>query len=147
VMTPNPVVVSPDTTLGEFMDKIMLSQRHTTYPVVDDGKPVGLLPFRCVANVPRGEWDVRRVRDCLISLDEVPVLREGERPRPRTRGEAAPRGACPRLAVRSGLLVRLGVFASAACRSYRGRRGGPCGVSARAPAGTMIGLIEPLRSP
>jgi Zn-dependent protease/CBS domain-containing protein len=78
VMTPNPVVVSPDTTLGEFMDKIMLSQRHTTYPVVDDGKPVGLLPFRCVANVPRGEWDVRRVGDCLISLDKVPVLREGE---------------------------------------------------------------------
>jgi len=78
VMTPNPVVVSPDTTLGEFMDSIMVSQRHTTYPVVEDGKPVGLLPFRCVANVPRGEWDVRRVRDCLIPLDEVPVLREGE---------------------------------------------------------------------
>jgi Zn-dependent protease/CBS domain-containing protein len=78
VMTPNPVVVSPDTTLGEFMDKIVLSQRHTTYPVVDDDKPVGLLPFRCVASVPRGEWDVRRVRDCLISLDKVPVLGEVE---------------------------------------------------------------------
>jgi Zn-dependent protease len=50
VMTPNPVVVSPDTTLGEFMDNIMFSRRHTTYPVVADGKPVGLLPFRCVAN-------------------------------------------------------------------------------------------------
>jgi Zn-dependent protease/CBS domain-containing protein len=78
VMTPNPVVVSPDTTLGEFMDKIMLSQRHTTYPVVEDGKPVGLLPFRCVANVDRREWDVRRVRDCLIPLDHVPVLRVDE---------------------------------------------------------------------
>jgi Zn-dependent protease len=78
VMTPNPVVVSPDTTLGELMDKIMRSQRHTTYPVVENGKPVGLLPFRCVANVPRGEWDGRRVRDCLIPLDDVPVLREGE---------------------------------------------------------------------
>jgi predicted transcriptional regulator len=78
VMTPNPVVVTPDTTLGEFMDNVMISQRHTTYPVVEDGKPVGLLPFRCVANVPRGEWDVRRVRDCLISLDKVPVLREDE---------------------------------------------------------------------
>jgi Zn-dependent protease/CBS domain-containing protein len=78
VMTANPVVVSPDATLGEFMDKIMLSQRHTTYPVVENGKVVGLLPFRCVANVPRGEWDVRRVRDCLIPLRNVPVLREGE---------------------------------------------------------------------
>ena len=78
VMTPNPVVVSPDTTLGDFMDSIMLSQRHTTYPVVADGKPLGLLPFRCVASVPRTEWDERRVRDCLVSLDEVPVFREDE---------------------------------------------------------------------
>jgi Zn-dependent protease/CBS domain-containing protein len=78
VMTRNPVVVRPDATLGEFMDNVMISQRHTTYPVVDDGKPVGLLPFRCVANVPRGEWDTRRVRDCLVSLDAVPVLREDE---------------------------------------------------------------------
>jgi Zn-dependent protease/CBS domain-containing protein len=78
VMTPHPVVVGPDTTLGDFMDHIMLSQRHTTYPVVEDGKPIGLLPFRSVANVPRREWDVRRVRDCLIPLSEVPVLGEDE---------------------------------------------------------------------
>jgi hypothetical protein len=60
------------------MDNIMPSRRHTTYQVVTDGKPVGLLPFRCVANVPRSEWDVRRVRDCLIPLDKVPVLGENE---------------------------------------------------------------------
>jgi CBS domain len=70
--------VSPDTTLGECMDGVMLSQRHATYPVVEDGKPVGVLPFRCVAGVPRSEWDSRRVRDCLVPLNEVPVLREGE---------------------------------------------------------------------
>jgi Zn-dependent protease/CBS domain-containing protein len=78
VMTPNPVVVNADTTLGEFMDKVMISQRHTTYPVVEDGKAVGLLPFRRVADIPRREWDSRRVRDCLVSLDNVPVLRENE---------------------------------------------------------------------
>jgi Zn-dependent protease/CBS domain-containing protein len=78
VMTPHPVAVTPDTTLGEFMDNVAFSQRHTTYPVVEDGRPIGLLPFRCVANIPRGEWDVRRVRDCLVPLDQVPVLRENE---------------------------------------------------------------------
>jgi Zn-dependent protease/CBS domain-containing protein len=78
VMTRNPVVVRPDVTLGEFMDNIMFSERHTTYPVVADGRPVGLLPFRCVANVPRNEWDTRHVRDCQLGLDEVPVLREDE---------------------------------------------------------------------
>jgi len=78
VMTREPVVVGPDVTLSEFMDNIMFSKRHTTYPVVADGRPVGLLPFRCVANVPRNEWDTRRVRDCQLGLDEVPVLREDE---------------------------------------------------------------------
>jgi Zn-dependent protease/CBS domain-containing protein len=76
VMTPNPVVVGPDVTLGDFMDDIMAAQRHTTYPVVDGGKAVGLLPFRCIANVPRNEWDTRRVRDCLLELDKVPVLED-----------------------------------------------------------------------
>jgi Zn-dependent protease/CBS domain-containing protein len=78
VMTRNPVVVGPDVTLGEFMDNIMLSERHTTYPVVADGRLVGLLPFRCVSSVPRNEWDTRHVRDCQLGLDEVPVLREDE---------------------------------------------------------------------
>jgi CBS domain-containing protein len=53
-------------------------RRYTTYPVVENGRPVGLLPFRCVAQIPRTEWDVRTVRDCMLELDEVPILREDE---------------------------------------------------------------------
>ena len=46
--------------------------------MVDDGRAVGLLPFRCVAQVPRAEWDERRVRDCMLPLERVPVLGEDE---------------------------------------------------------------------
>ena len=74
VMNPQPVTASPDETLGRFMDEIVWMRRHTTYPVVEDGRAVGLLPFRCVAAVPRAEWDSRRVRDCMLGLDDVPVL-------------------------------------------------------------------------
>jgi CBS domain containing-hemolysin-like protein len=45
----------------------------------DGGSPVGLLAFASVAAVPRSEWDTRRVRDTMISLDEVPLLTEDER--------------------------------------------------------------------
>ena len=75
LMARAPVAVPPDLTLGEFMDGVVWTTRHTTYPVVDNGRPVGLLPFRRVAEVPRGEWDARHVRDCMITADEVPVLR------------------------------------------------------------------------
>lgn len=74
LMIRDPVTVDPDSTLGRFMDEVAWSRRHTTYPVVDDGRVVGLLPFRCVAEVPRAEWDARRVRDCMLPLERVPVL-------------------------------------------------------------------------
>jgi Zn-dependent protease/CBS domain-containing protein len=76
LMEPRPVAISPDLTLGQFMDETVWARRHSTYPVVDgEGRPVGLLPFRCVAQVPRTEWDVRRVRDCMLPVAEVPALR------------------------------------------------------------------------
>jgi predicted transcriptional regulator len=77
-MTRNPVSVPASYTLGRFMDEVAWSHRYTTYPVLDDGRVVGLLPFRRVAAVPRGDWDERRVRDCLLPLDEVPQLERDE---------------------------------------------------------------------
>jgi Zn-dependent protease len=76
LMVREPVTVDPDTTLGEFMDRVAWSRRYTAYPVVEDGRALGLLPFRRVAEVPRAEWDERRVRDCMLTLDRVPVLAE-----------------------------------------------------------------------
>jgi Zn-dependent protease/predicted transcriptional regulator len=74
LMSPTVVAVPPDVTLGRVVDEIVSPRRYTTYPVVEDGRVVGLLPFRCVAEVPRTEWDVRTVRDCMLGLDEVPIL-------------------------------------------------------------------------
>jgi Zn-dependent protease/CBS domain-containing protein len=59
VMVRNPATVREDMTLGRFMD---------------DGRAVGLLPFRGVAEVPRSEWDQRFVRDCMLRLDQVPIV-------------------------------------------------------------------------
>jgi Zn-dependent protease len=78
LMVREPVSVDPDLTLGRFMDEVVWSRRYTTYPVVENGRAVGLLPFRRVAEVPRAEWDRRTVRDCMLPLDEVPRLTGGE---------------------------------------------------------------------
>jgi len=61
------------------MDDVAWSQRFTTYPVLDGGRPVGLLAFASVAAVPRSEWDTRRVRDAMVPLDRVPLLTEDEK--------------------------------------------------------------------
>jgi Zn-dependent protease/CBS domain-containing protein len=78
LMVRDPVTVRPDMTLGEFMDEVVMARRYTTYPVIEDGRAVGLLPFRCVAEVPRAEWDERRVRDCMLGRDRVPTVHENE---------------------------------------------------------------------
>jgi Zn-dependent protease/CBS domain-containing protein len=74
LMVPDPVTATPDATLGEFVDDLVWNRRYTTYPVLEDGRVVGLLPFRCVAAVPRREWDERRVRECMLTPDRVPTL-------------------------------------------------------------------------
>ena len=74
LMRRDPVAVAPDLPLGRFVDEVVWSRRHTTYPVVENGAPVGLLPFRAVAEAPRGAWDETRVRDRMVPLAQVPVL-------------------------------------------------------------------------
>jgi Zn-dependent protease/predicted transcriptional regulator len=79
LMVDHPVTVDADSTIGRFMDDVASSHRFTTYPVLEGGRPVGLLAFASVAAVPRSEWDTRRVRDTMIPLDQVPLLTDDEK--------------------------------------------------------------------
>jgi Zn-dependent protease/CBS domain-containing protein len=74
----DPVTTQPDVTIGKFMDDIVWNTRHTTYPVTENGHALGLLPFRCVAQVPRSEWEQRTVRDCMVPADDVPMVSEND---------------------------------------------------------------------
>jgi Zn-dependent protease len=74
LMSSQTVNVPADLPLGRFVDDVVWPRRYTTYPVVENGRVIGLLPFRCVAQVPRTEWETRTVRDCMLGLDEVPLL-------------------------------------------------------------------------
>jgi Zn-dependent protease len=78
VMSPQPMTVDADLSLGTFIDDTARSPRHTTYPVLEEGRPIGLMPFRSVAGVPRDEWDTRRVRDAMIPHDAVLLLDDDE---------------------------------------------------------------------
>jgi len=74
LMTPEPVTVPADHTVGRFMDDVAWQRRHSTYPVLEDGRVVGLLDFSCVASIPRHDWDARSVRACMIALARIPQL-------------------------------------------------------------------------
>ena len=74
LMVREPVTVAPQLTLDRFMDETFLAHRHTAYPVLDGGRPVGLLSFRQVLDVPRDSWPQLRVADRMLPAEQVPVL-------------------------------------------------------------------------
>ncbi len=76
LMTPHPVTVRADATIGQFMDGVAWRSRYTTYPVVEgaDAHPVGLLTFRGVAESPRSDWDRRTVADHMIPVSDVATV-------------------------------------------------------------------------
>ncbi|HET8777741.1 MAG TPA: site-2 protease family protein [Candidatus Limnocylindria bacterium] len=78
LMIRDPVTVESRVTIGELVDQVVWRNRHTTYPVVDDGRAKGLLPFRRVAELPRSEWEERTVADCMVPLADVPTLSPDE---------------------------------------------------------------------
>ena len=73
VMTPNPQTVSPDDTL-EQAARIMRDQDTGAVPVVQDGRPIGILTDRdiVVRAVADGDTSTRAVRD-VVSRQLVSV--------------------------------------------------------------------------
>ncbi len=78
LMVSEPITVTADSTLAAFMDDVAFAHRFTTYPVLENGRVVGLLPFSCVARVPRSAWERTNVRDCMLPRANIPVVREDE---------------------------------------------------------------------
>jgi Zn-dependent protease/CBS domain-containing protein len=76
VIERDPICVLPTLTLSAFFDEIVWSQRHTTYPVFDGERVVGLLPFGRVAGVPRAKWDATRIEQAMVPLSDVVMLKE-----------------------------------------------------------------------
>lgn len=59
-----PAVLAPkDVSLQEMAHSYFLGGRHTRYPVVDDGKVVGLIDLSRVNEVPRDQWATTTVGD------------------------------------------------------------------------------------
>jgi Zn-dependent protease/CBS domain-containing protein len=79
-MVPAPVTVDAGVTLQHFVDDVFLHHRHTAYPVVEDGRPVGLITFRDAAAADRAGWSTatvgerrHRLRDVLVLEPEQPL--------------------------------------------------------------------------
>jgi Zn-dependent protease len=72
LMTRDPITFQATATLAALADEIGGTARHTTYPLVDrDGRVVGLLPLRALAEVPHAAWSRTTAEQAAIPVDRV----------------------------------------------------------------------------
>lgn len=74
VMVAEPVTVDAATDLEEFMEGCFFPHRHVSYPVLEGGRPIGLISFRSVLGVPREQWGAHPVRELMTPAAELPEM-------------------------------------------------------------------------
>ena len=74
LMTRNPIVATPDTTLTEFVNTIMLQNRTGFVPVVDRGVVLGHIDPGVLAGIDRENWASTKVGDVFVGLGETTTL-------------------------------------------------------------------------
>jgi Zn-dependent protease/CBS domain-containing protein len=79
VMTATPVVVDGNLTVEEFIARVALSQRFSTYPLVDhQGRLTGLVTLNRVRAVPPESRATTQLHDIACAPAEVPLTRPEE---------------------------------------------------------------------
>lgn len=72
IMTPNPVYVTPDMSIEEFLD-FMLKHKYFGYPVVENGKLVGCIG---IGNIHKKEGTVRDYMEKPVVVSEDTDIKE-----------------------------------------------------------------------
>ncbi|HEX9124266.1 MAG TPA: site-2 protease family protein [Actinomycetota bacterium] len=66
--------VPADITLQDAVDEHVLRRRQEVFPVSEDGRTVGALTVAAIRHVPRGDWERRTVRDCMVPMSGLGVV-------------------------------------------------------------------------
>jgi Zn-dependent protease/CBS domain-containing protein len=77
-MASDPITVPAGQTLAEFNQGVFTRSRHAAYPVVDEGRLVGLLGFRDLTRVSPARWGEERVDRHMRTFDRALVMAPGD---------------------------------------------------------------------
>jgi CBS domain-containing protein len=71
IMTRNVLTVPPDILVEQLIADYLLVHRHGGYPVVKNGKMLGLVTMQSVRSVPKELRSVRRVEEIMVPIERV----------------------------------------------------------------------------
>src|SRR5690606_30634284 len=79
VMSGPPVTAPPEANISSFIDEVVLHQRFSTYPLVDeDGRLTGLVTLNRIRQVPPDRRPDSRLRDIACPPEDVPTAHPEE---------------------------------------------------------------------
>lgn len=74
LMTPDPWTVTPDMTLAEVADRVMLTHAVSFAPVVERGAVIGSIDAASMRGIPRDQWPETRVDKAMTPLEETALV-------------------------------------------------------------------------
>lgn len=78
VMTGSPDTAPPNISVAHFIDQYVFAHRHSTFPLVEDGRPVGLVTMSRLRQVPQERREQTTLGEIACPLAEVPVASPDE---------------------------------------------------------------------
>jgi Zn-dependent protease/predicted transcriptional regulator len=75
-MSSEPETVPADASVQELMNEYVMRRRHSAYPVLHDGVPLGIVTLDALRVVPRAEWSTRTARDLMVPASAITVRPE-----------------------------------------------------------------------
>jgi len=74
VMTHEVVTVPPDMTIQRLVSEYFLVRTHGGYPVVQDGKLLGIITLQCVRALPRDRWIDTSVGNAMVTCERTVTI-------------------------------------------------------------------------
>lgn len=74
VMTPDPVTVTPDMTLSNLVNRVLLRHRISFFPVIDQGVLLGHIDTDILKDTDRASWTITRVGEVFAGLDDATTV-------------------------------------------------------------------------
>ncbi len=68
VMIKDVITVPPDLKLDVLVNDYFFKHRHMGFPVVENGKLLGIVTLQCVKEIPNDQWPTTEVRKALIDV-------------------------------------------------------------------------------
>lgn len=65
-----PITVSPDTTIKDFVDRIVYQSHHYTYPVVESSNLVGYVSLDEIKAFPKKSWNQHSIQEIMVPLSK-----------------------------------------------------------------------------